>query len=180
MCIGITGAISASALPAYIMLIKASFKNTPINVVQTKNSEYFLSHGALKHLPNVHLYTSLDDLKQEDKSHMGIIEDIDFFIVCPATANFLGKAANGIADDLLSLCFLAANCKKIIMPAMNSNMYRSKVVQRNINQLISDGNYILGPKSGLSVQDAAIGDGGLEEPLKLIKLIKQLFDTELA
>ena len=174
ICLGISGAISAAIIPAYIMLLKATFKGLVINVIQTENSRYFLAPGAFKHLPNVHLFTSLEQLKDLEQSHMSVVDGIDMFIVCPATANMLGKLANGIADDLLSLCFLAANVDKIILPAMNYDMYKSKPVQRNIAQLKEDGCHILCPREGVSVQSGSKGQGALEEPGELIKLIKQI------
>jgi len=172
--LGVSGALSAGVIPAYLLLMKAKYKHAHFEVIQTTNAQYFLSPGAIRHFPNVTLHTCFDNLKNQAKSHMNIVSDADIFIVAPATASFIAKSANGHTDDLLSLCFLAASCEKIVMPAMNFNMYAAKPVQRNLKQLEMDGCHILGPRQGISAQSGEIGEGAIEEPQKLIALIESI------
>lgn len=174
ICIGISAAISAMTIPSYILMLKAKYNNVKIKVIMTSNSQYFLSPGAVKHLPNVIVYESMTDLTDKGLSHISLVADLDLFIVSPATANFLGKAANGLADDILSLCYLSAECKKIILPAMNSAMYKNKAVCRNLEQVKTDGAHVLEPSVGLSAQSGDKGIGAICSPSKLISLIERL------
>lgn len=80
--------------------------------------------------------------------HISVAEWADLLVVAPATANIIGKTVAGIADDLLSTTIIAVKCPIIFAPAMNSNMYESKIVQKNIKKLAEIGYHIVEPETG--------------------------------
>ncbi|MDD3895291.1 MAG: bifunctional phosphopantothenoylcysteine decarboxylase/phosphopantothenate--cysteine ligase CoaBC, partial [Syntrophomonadaceae bacterium] len=88
------------------------------------------------------------DSQEWKVQHIGVAEQIDVLVIAPATANIIGKMANGIADDLLSTVFLANTAPVIVVPAMNTNMYQNPVVQDNIKKLVNYGLTVLEPESG--------------------------------
>jgi len=88
--------------------------------------------------------------------HIELKDNAQLLLVAPATANIIGKFANGIADDLLSTTFLSVNCPVVIAPAMNPNMWNHKAVQENITKLKKWGAIIVEPETGL----VACGDEG--------------------
>ena len=105
-------------------------------------------------------YTNADNVSVE---HIRLADHRDIFVIAPATANFLGKAANGIADDVLLSTYLAVTCKVVIAPAMNPRMWAHRAVARNLATLRADGCDIVEPGDGfLACRD--VGRGRLAEP----------------
>ena len=105
-----------------------------------------------------------------DVKHISLARKADIFIVAPASANIIGKIANGIADDMLSTTIMAADCKRIIAPAMNTHMYRNPIVQKNIATLKSLGYEFVSPSSGrLACGD--IGEGKLADVNTIVDYI---------
>lgn len=102
--------------------------------------------------------------------HIDLAQDCDLLVIAPATANFLGKAANGIADDLLSTIFCASNKPTLIAPAMNPHMWNNPAVQRNIDFLRYQGHRFVGPESGAMACEAA-GVGRMSEPDRILGAI---------
>ncbi len=97
----------------------------------------------------------------------------ELLCVAPATANFLGKAANGIADDLLSTLYLAFSGPVLMAPAMNCEMWSKPAVQRNIRQLLEDGAQIIGPETG-HLACGVNGAGRMSEPERIFEKISQI------
>ena len=95
--------------------------------------------------------------------HIDWAEWADYVVIAPATANIIGKLANGIADDALSTLMMAVRCPVLVCPAMNTNMYESRAVQRNIDRLEEDGFHILEPGTG-EMACGTTGAGRLPEP----------------
>lgn len=88
--------------------------------------------------------------------HVSLAKAADVFMVAPASANVIGKIANGIADDMLTTTIMASKCHKIISPAMNTNMFENPIVQDNISKLKNYGYEVIEPDSGY----LACGDVG--------------------
>lgn len=163
--VAICGSMAATAVPAYLLFLKANFNQAEITVILTRNARYFLAKGAIAHLPGV---TVVDAEAGHDPdglrvNHTQLIEGADIFLVLPATANFLGKAANGIADELVTTCFLAYSGPKVIFPAMNADMLASKYVQRNISTLRSFGDSVILGGVASSVATGKVGPGALPD-----------------
>lgn len=102
--------------------------------------------------------------------HVSIAKKADVVMIAPATANVIGKIANGIADDMLTTTVMAATCPKIIAPAMNHNMYHNPIVQENIEKLRSYGYEIVEPVKGM-LANRDIGDGKLPDEETLLNYI---------
>ncbi|MEW6623182.1 MAG: bifunctional phosphopantothenoylcysteine decarboxylase/phosphopantothenate--cysteine ligase CoaBC [Bacillota bacterium] len=143
--IGVTGGIAAyKACELVSSLVKSG---ADVRVVMTEAAQKFVSpitFSALTHNPTV------TDMFSANKSipHIELLEKADMLAVVPATANIIGKLANGIADDCLSTFLLAAVCPVVIAPAMNINMYQHAAVQHNISLLKSRGIHIIEPSEG--------------------------------
>ncbi len=152
--IGITGGIAVYKIPYLIRLFKKS--NFEVKVVATKNALKFVGLSTLETLTgNKVLY---DLFENPTIDHVDFAKWADVFIIAPATANIIGKMANGICDDALSTTIVAYNKDVILCPAMNTNMYFNYAVQKNISFLRNNGVHVLGPVSGeLSCGDNDIG-----------------------
>ncbi len=139
-----------------------SKRNLPVRVVMTENAERFVGRVTFEALTGRSVFTSE---WEQGMPHIELREDVAVMAVVPATANLIGKMANGIADDLVSSLYLAATFPVIVAPAMNPFMYAAPAVQRNLRRLNEDKVTILDPASGVAVcgdegqgKLAAIGD----------------------
>jgi phosphopantothenoylcysteine decarboxylase/phosphopantothenate--cysteine ligase len=108
-----------------------------------------------------------------DIEHIALASSIDLLIVAPATANILGKFANGIADDFLTSLYLAAKAPVLVAPAMNTNMLEHPAVQRNLDVLAARGTYFVEPGAGY-LACGWIGKGRLAEPADIVRAAEQL------
>lgn len=152
--VGISGSIAAyKACDVVRALIK---KGYDVEVIMTNNATKFiipLTLGALINKPV--LVDDFDDEGYQIK-HISYAKKADCFVIVPATANIIGKIANGICDDVLTSTFIAATCPKLIAPAMNVNMYDNLATQRNIERCKTYGIKFVEPGYGL----LACGDTG--------------------
>ena len=108
-----------------------------------------------------------------DIEHIALASSIDLLIVAPATANIIGKFANGIADDFLTSLYLATKAPALVAPAMNTNMLEHPAVQRNLEVLASRGTYFVEPGAGY-LACGWIGKGRLAEPADIVRAAEQL------
>jgi len=108
-----------------------------------------------------------------DIEHIALASSIDLLIVAPATANVLGKFANGIADDFLTSLYLATKAPVLVAPAMNTNMLEHAAVQRNLEMLAARGTYFVEPGAGY-LACGWIGKGRLAEPADIVRAAEQL------
>ncbi|HNX29003.1 MAG TPA: bifunctional phosphopantothenoylcysteine decarboxylase/phosphopantothenate--cysteine ligase CoaBC [Syntrophomonadaceae bacterium] len=144
---GITGGIAAYKITDLVSRFKKA--GYEVIVMMTEGATKFITPLTMKTISGHEVLTDLWQDSQEWKvQHIGVAEQIDVLVIAPATANIIGKMANGIADDLLSTVFLANTAPVIVVPAMNTNMYQNPVVQDNIKKLINYGLTVLEPESG--------------------------------
>ncbi len=131
-----------------------------VRVILTQNAQAFVGPLTFEALSGNSVCTSLFERKNGSSEasikHIYWAEEADFVIIAPATANLIGKLANGVADDALSTFMLAVTCPVLLCPSMNTNMFCSRAVQRNLEVLKQDGCYILEPEEG----DLACGTSG--------------------
>ena len=159
--IGVTGSIAAYKMADVAStLVKM---NADVHVLMTENACNFINPITFETLTsNKCIVDTFDRNFEFDVKHISLARKADIFIVAPASANIIGKIANGIADDMLSTTIMAADCKRIIAPAMNTHMYRNPIVQKNIATLKSLGYEFVSPSSGrLACGD--IGEGKLAD-----------------
>ena len=114
------------------------------------------------------------DVAYDDGIQAQLRNRADLFVVAPATADFLGKVANGLADDLLSTLALAAVCPALFAPAMNADMWAKPAVQRNVARLREDGVLFVDPGSGW-LSCGQVGPGRMAEPAEILLRIEQSF-----
>ncbi|MBO8136575.1 MAG: bifunctional phosphopantothenoylcysteine decarboxylase/phosphopantothenate--cysteine ligase CoaBC [Desulfotomaculum sp.] len=175
--LGITGGIAAYKTAE---LVSGLVKNgADVRVVMTASAQKFIQPQTFSALTGNEVYTDIfHSSHQSGVLHINLAQDADLLVVAPATANIIAKAANGIADDLLSTIILAANIPVIMCPAMNTVMYRKPVVQMNIQKLKEYGTSFVGPSSG-KLACGAQGTGRMSEPDEILEAIKNFFNPDL-
>ncbi len=143
-----------------------------VHVIMTENAAKFVAPLTFETLTgNKAIVDTFDRNFQWDVKHVSLAKKADLFLIAPATANIIAKMAHGIADDMLSTTVLAASCKKLVFPAMNTGMYDNPATQRNIDILKGDGIFVMEPPSGyLACGD--VGRGRLPEPDKITECAK--------
>ncbi len=174
--LAVTGGIAAYKIAGLASTLKKT--GADVIVTMTENATQFISPVTFETLTgNKCLIDTFDRNFQYSVEHVAIAKRADVVMVAPATANVIGKAANGIADDMLTTTLLACPCKKIIAPAMNTNMYRNPIVQDNLKKLADYGFEIVTPDCGyLACGD--IGDGKLPSEEVLLAHIERAIACE--
>ncbi|MDA1053522.1 MAG: phosphopantothenoylcysteine decarboxylase [Planctomycetota bacterium] len=155
--VGVSGGIASYKTAALVsQLVQAGHG---VSVVMTKAALQFVGQATFAALTGRPVATEIfDDTTHPLGAHIALAERAELFCIAPATANFMAKAANGLADDLLSTLSLAFPGKIIIAPAMNCDMWEKPAVQRNLNQLREDGVQIVDPEEGwLSCRKKGVG-----------------------
>lgn len=167
--LGVTGSIAAYKMANIAsMLIKLGAE---VHVIMTKNATNFINPITFETLTNSKCLVDTFDRNFEfHVSHVNLGQKSDVMLIAPASANIIAKMAYGIADDMLSTTVLAATCKKIVSPAMNTHMYHNQIVQDNIEKLKEYGFEIIEPAKGmLACRD--IGDGKLPDEQTLVNYV---------
>ena len=167
--LGVTGSIAAYKIAN---LASALVKlHADVHVIMTKNATNFINPITFETLTNNKcLVDTFDRNFQYNVEHVSLAKKADVFMVAPASANVIGKIANGIADDMLTTTIMACKCKKFISPAMNTNMFENPIVQDNLKKLTSYGYEVIDPACGyLACGDT--GAGKMPEPETLLSYI---------
>lgn len=145
--IGITGGISAYKSCSIVNYLKHQGAN--VDVIMTKNACEFITPLTLETLSGNKVITDMFERPDYiDVKHISLAKKADLFLIIPATANIIGKIANGIADDMLSTTIMATKSTVIFAPAMNNVMYENSIVQNNLEKLKSYGYKIIEPSIG--------------------------------
>ena len=167
--LGVTGSIAAYKIAS---LASALVKlGADVNVIMTQNATNFINPITFETLTsNKCLVDTFDRNFEYNVEHVSLAKRADVFMVAPASANVIGKIANGIADDMLTTTIMAAKCHKIISPAMNTNMYENEILQDNLKKMEKYGMEIINPANGyLACGDT--GAGKMPEPEVLLQYI---------
>lgn len=169
--LGVTGSIAAYKMANVASaLVK---EGADVHVVMTKNAVNFINPITFETLTNNKcLVDTFDRNFQFHVAHVSLSQKADVMMIAPASANIIGKLANGIADDMLSTMALAASCKIIVAPAMNTHMYQNRIVQDNIKKLADYGFEIVKPAVG-RLACAAVGEGKLPDEAILLEYIRK-------
>ncbi len=174
--LAVTGGIAAYKIAGLASTLKKT--GADVIVTMTENATQFISPVTFETLTgNKCLIDTFDRNFQYSVEHVAIAKRADVVLVAPATANVIAKAAHGIADDMLTTTLLACPCRKIIAPAMNTNMYRNPIVQDNLKTLAGYGFEVIAPDCGyLACGD--IGDGKLPSEAVLLSYIEKAIACE--
>ena len=167
--LGVTGSIAAYKIAYLASALKKL--HAQVHVLMTKNATNFINPITFETLTgNKCLVDTFDRNFQFSVEHVSIAKQADVVMIAPASANVIGKLAHGIADDMLTTTIMACKCKKIISPAMNTNMYENPIVQDNLAILQHYGYEVIEPASGyLACGDT--GAGKMPEPEMLLEYI---------
>ena len=165
----VSGGIAAYKIPNLArMLTKIG---VTVHVLMTENAKNFINPIVFETLTsNKCLIDTFDRNFQYSVEHVALAKAADVVMVAPASANVIGKIANGIADDMLTTTIMACPCHKIIVPAMNHNMYHNPIVQDNLKKLDRFGYEIAAPAHG-RLANGDIGDGRMPEESLLFEYI---------
>ena len=167
--LGVTGSIAAYKIPNLArMLMKLG---ADVQVLMTPNAANFINPYTFETLTKHKcLIDTFDRNFQYSVEHVAIAKAADAVMIAPASADVIGKIANGIADDMLTTTVMACPCKKIIAPAMNHNMYHNPIVQDNIKKLEKFGYEIVKPDTGM-LANGDSGDGRMPSESVLTEYI---------
>lgn len=168
--IGVTGSIAAYKIATLCSSLKKRGAN--ITVIMTKNALNFVNPITYETLTGTKcLVDTFDRNFQFNVEHVSLAKLADVFLIAPASADVIAKAAHGIADDMLTTTLLACDCPKLVAPAMNTRMYKNPITQDNITTLVKYGFEIINPANGyLACGDT--GDGKMAEPEELMERIE--------
>jgi len=167
--IGVTGGIAIFKAPELVrQLVKLGAK---VQVVMTRNAQEFVTPLTFQVLSGNPVTTQLFRLLSESKiGHIALADRADMIVIAPATANILGKIANGIGDDMLSTLVMAARSPVLLAPAMNYRMWANSVVQRNVKHLKQDGYHLIEPGFG----DLACGEEGKGRMAEVEEILEEM------
>lgn len=178
--LGVTGSIAAYKMANVAsMLVKM---NADVHVIMTQNACQFITPVTFETLTgNKCMVDTFDRNFQFHVAHVSIAKKADVLLIAPASANVIGKLANGIADDMLTTTAMACTCKTIIAPAMNTNMYHNPILQDNLKKLEGYGFEVIAPDKGvLACRD--VGDGKMpSEDVLVAHIVKEIaYEKDLA
>lgn len=170
--LGVSGGVAA--YKACELTSRLKKLNANVDVIMTKSAAEFVTPLTFQSLSlNQVVVDMFDKPKYWEIEHISLAKKADIIVIAPATANVIGKLANGIADDMLTTTVMASKAIKLIAPAMNTNMYENAIVQRNIETLKQLGYHFIEPGEGrLACGD--IGKGKMAEPEQIEAKIKEL------
>ena len=174
--IGVSGGIAVYKTLDVVSRLRKLGVN--VNVIMTKSATEFVTPLSFQSLSQNYVVCDMfEDPKTWDVEHISLAKRADVFLIAPATANVIGKIANGIADDMLTTTVMATKAKVLIAPAMNTNMYENPILQRNINTLKELGYNFVEPESGR----LACGDtvkGKLASPETIVDEVVKLLSKD--
>lgn len=174
--LAVTGSIAAyKSCELLRLLIK---RGAEVSVIMTEAAQRFVTPLTFRALGAKRVFTSDWEQSTSVIPHIEATKEANLLLVAPATANILAKAAQGIADDILSAAILAARCPVAYAPAMNTYMWHNQATQRNVAQLTQDGALFLGPASGEQAC-GDVGSGRMLEPEEIIELLQGAFSPRV-
>ena len=151
-------------------------QNANVFVVMSESATKFVTPLTFQSISSNLVTVSLsDNMGTADINHIDLAQKADLFVVAPATANIIGKIANGIANDIVSTAIIATKAPVLIVPAMNTAMFENPIVQNNIERLTSFGYQFMKPEVGtMAMKGEKDGAGRLPEPINIVKHILEM------
>lgn len=171
--VGVTGGIAAYKAAELIRAIRR--RGADVKVVMTEAATKFVSPLTFETLSGNEVSWKLFPERKWDVGHVRLAEWAEVLVVAPATANFLGKAAGGVADDLLTTVVLAARCPVVVAPAMDAFMWANPVVQENVRKLKDLGYKFVGPEEG-ELASGLTGKGRLADLGRILDAIGEALE----
>ncbi|AEV69310.1 phosphopantothenoylcysteine decarboxylase/phosphopantothenate--cysteine ligase [Acetivibrio clariflavus DSM 19732] len=170
--VGVSGGIAAYKVVEVVSRLHKL--HADVNVIMTENAAKFVTPLTFRSISHNPVITDMfSEPAKWDIQHVSLAMKADIIVVAPATANIIGKVANGIADDMLTTTIMATKAPVVFVPAMNTNMYENPIVQENIKKLSERGYIFLEPETGLMACGTE-GKGRLPEPQAIVEKICKL------
>ncbi|MCA1938201.1 MAG: bifunctional phosphopantothenoylcysteine decarboxylase/phosphopantothenate--cysteine ligase CoaBC [Dechloromonas sp.] len=171
--LGVTGGIAAyKAAELLRLLVK---QGADVQVAMTEGATRFVTPTTFQALSGKPVYVDQWDARMPNAmAHIDLSRQADLIVVAPASADFMARIANGMADDLLATMVLARDCPLLLAPAMNRQMWENPATQRNVAQLVTDGIAMVGPASGVQACGET-GPGRMLEPEELLEAVVDFF-----
>lgn len=171
--LGVTGGIAVYKSADLVSRLRK--ENANVEVIMTDGAKEFVTPMTFQTMSNnvVH-HKMFSEITSYDVEHISLAKKADIIVIAPATANTIGKIANGIADNLLTTVVMASKAKVLIAPAMNTVMYQNHMTQENMNKLKGLGYEFINPESGL-LACGDVGEGKMAEPVDIVEYIKSSF-----
>lgn len=175
--VGITGGIAA--FKAASIVSQLTQKEYEVHVIMTKSATEFITPLTLQTLSRNHVTVdTFDERNPKVVNHIDLADSADLFLIAPATANFIGKMAHGLGDDMLTTTLLATQAPVVMAPAMNVHMYENPLVQENIKRLKEIGVSFIEPGSG-PLACGYVGKGRMAEPEVIVCWVEEFFQRDL-
>lgn len=176
ICLIVGGGIAAYKCLDLIRRLRE--RGASVRPIMTKAATEFVTELSVGALAADTVFTELFDRQAEhDVGHIRLSREADLLVVAPATADLMGKMANGLANDLASTVLMATDKPVLIAPAMNPKMWEHPATQRNVKTLHGDGIQFIGPNAGEMAESGEAGYGRMSEPLEIVGAIERLLDT---
>lgn len=174
--LAVTGSIAAYKACGLVTRLKR--RGADVRVIMTENATRLVNPMTFAVLSDQPVQWNMwAERNDEGMSHLSLQEFAEAFVVCPATANIVAKAARGIADDLVSTAIMAADCPIAFAPAMNTRMYEGAAVEENIELLRDRGRWLIGPVTG-RLASGATGTGRLAPVPQILATIEQMLTDQ--
>lgn len=165
----VTGGIAAYKMPNVARMLKKM--QCKVHVLMTENATNFITPTTFETLTgNKCLIDTFDRNFEFSVEHVALAKQADLVLIAPATANVIGKIANGIADDMVTTTVMACTCKILVAPAMNHHMYHNSIVQENLEKLMAHGYEVIDPVCGM-LANGDTGDGKLPSEETLVQYV---------
>jgi phosphopantothenoylcysteine decarboxylase/phosphopantothenate--cysteine ligase len=170
----VCGGIAAYKIVDVVSRLKK--QNANVFVVMSESATQFVTPLTFQSISSNLVTTSLvENMGNADINHISLVQNADLLVVAPATANIIGKVANGIADDIVSTSIIATKAQVLIVPAMNTAMYENPIVQDNIERLKSLGYKFLEPEVGtMAMKGEKAGVGRLPKSESIVESILEM------
>ena len=176
ICLIIGGGIAAYKCLDLIRRLRE--RGAAVRPIMTKAATEFVTELSVGALAADKVFMELFDRQAEhDVGHIRLSREADLLVVAPATADLMGKMANGLANDLASTVLMATDKPVLVAPAMNPKMWEHPATQRNVQTLHGDGIHFIGPNAGEMAESGEAGFGRMAEPLEIVGAIERLLDT---
>ena len=177
--VGVTGGIAAYKAAELVSMLGK--QGHAVRCIMTDAAQQFLTPLTLQTLSGNPVYTNLFQLQEDPEwqvEHIGLARWADCMLIVPATADFIGKVAHGIADDLLSTCVMATSSPVVFAPAMNDQMYANPIVQRNLSTLQEAGYTVIQPVEG-HLACGTVGKGKMASPQEIAAVLDTLREQDM-
>jgi phosphopantothenoylcysteine decarboxylase/phosphopantothenate--cysteine ligase len=166
--------VAVLGLPHILLWLKDRLLLRRIRVVLTPMATRLVTVDSIKRVAGCEVYVDWDDLPEQARSHVSLADWAQVAIVLPATADLVGKLANGIADNLATSTLMALSCPAIVVPSTNATTWAKPAVRRNVQQLRDDGFTVVEPEEGLAVASETTERGSMGDyrPALLRELVR--------